>query len=275
MTKGVLCFAFNNGKVDYIKQAYYLALRVKRHLDLPTSIVTTKKSDIPQNYLDAFDRVIEKEYHSENMKRYYDGNMSHRNLYFNNFGRHNAYELTPYKQTLVMDTDYIICNSILKQAFTQTHDFMIYKDGIDIAGWRHHEEFDYINDKGIPFYWATVFYFEKTENTKNFFNVLGYVVKNYEHFKKVYDIGARNFRNDHAFSIAIHMMNGFEDNTWAKKLPGTMYYMLDQDLIKSIDEDKIEMLVSKVTRHGEYILAGTNKQNVHVMNKFGLERLYD
>ena len=40
MDKGVLTFARNNSQVDYIKQAVFLAKRVRKYLDLPTTIAT-------------------------------------------------------------------------------------------------------------------------------------------------------------------------------------------------------------------------------------------
>ena len=39
MTNGVLCFANNNDKINYILQAQELAIRVRKYLDLPTTIV--------------------------------------------------------------------------------------------------------------------------------------------------------------------------------------------------------------------------------------------
>ena len=35
MNNGVLCFANNNGRIDYVKQAEFLATRVKKYLGLP------------------------------------------------------------------------------------------------------------------------------------------------------------------------------------------------------------------------------------------------
>ena len=43
MSNGVLCFANNNGKVDYLKQAIFLAERVKKYLDVPISLATANK----------------------------------------------------------------------------------------------------------------------------------------------------------------------------------------------------------------------------------------
>lgn len=270
MSNGVLCFA-NNNEINYIRQAENLAKRVRQHLNLPTSIVTSTPDLVDKS---IFDKVITLKESIDNRKRYNDGNTTYRNLQFKNFGRHNAYDLTPYNKTIVLDTDFIICNSNFTKAFTQSHDFLIYKNAVDIASWRHHPEFEYINNKGIPFYWATAFYFEKTENVATFFDLLKSLVKNWDYYKTVFDIGSRNFRNDHAFSMAIHYMNGLEDANWAKPMPGTMYYTLDRDILQTINDNALNFLLEKQNMNGQYICAKTQDQNVHVMNKFSLERCY-
>ena len=137
------------------------------------------------------------------------------------------------------------------------------------------EKTEYINDKGIPFYWATVFFFRKTNETKIFFDLMEHLANNWDHYSKVYDLASRSFRNDHLFSIAIHMMNGFTDSNWAKELPGTMYYTLDKDILETLTNSSLKFLIEKKERKGEYTLASTVNSNVHVMNKFSLERLID
>ena len=271
MSNGVLCFAHNNGKVDYLKQAEFLAKRVKQYLNLPTTLVTSTPQELTDNTV--FDQVIEIADDNSNVKRYYNGSLHHQKLLFKNNDRVRNYELSPYDTTLVLDTDYIICNDVFNNAFNSVHDFQIYKDGIDLCDWREHKEFDYINNTGIPFYWATCFCFKKTQETKIFFDLLQHLVSNWKHYEQVYNLGSRNFRNDHVFSIAIHMMNGFTDGNWAKTLPGKMFYTLDRDIVKTIKDNSLTFLLQKENYVGEYILASTKDCNVHVMNKFSLGEL--
>ena len=84
MNNGVLCFANNNNKVNYILQAQELATRVRKYLDLPTTIVTSTPEQVDTSY---FDKVITVEHPSDNYKRYYDGASTHTNIAFNNAGR--------------------------------------------------------------------------------------------------------------------------------------------------------------------------------------------
>ena len=68
--------------------------------------------------------------------------------------RTQAYELTPYDETIMLDSDYIIANDVLKHCFTQDHNFLIYKDAKDLTGFRDTTEFERISETSINFYWA-------------------------------------------------------------------------------------------------------------------------
>ena len=113
MNNGVLCFANNNNKVNYILQAQELATRVRKYLDLPTSIVTSTPEQVDTTY---FDKIITVEHPSGNYKRYYDGASTHTNISFNNAGRINSFDISPYDQTLVLDTFDIDCVFLMLNA---------------------------------------------------------------------------------------------------------------------------------------------------------------
>ena len=277
MTKGVLLFANNNGTLNYVKQAHYLAKRIKKYLNLPTSIVTNIdiESKYPE-YLETFDLVINdlNSYNNTN-KRYHDGDLYNVTGKFYNKSRVNSYNLSPYDETIVMDTDYIICNDILNNCFIQQKDLLLYKDAVHIGTYTGTSEFMRISDTSVEFYWATVFFFRKTKQTKIFFDLLQHIEENYMHYRSMYQFRTTVFRNDFAFSIAIHIMNGYKQGDFAGKLPGTKFYAIDKDVLIDIVDDEIKILVQKTNRLGEYTAVKTKGTNLHVMNKFSLERIID
>ena len=83
------------------------------------------------------------------------------------------------------------------------------------------------------------------------------------------------YRNDFAFSIAIHIMNGFQKGDFATELPGNNLFSLDKDVLVDIDEDVLQILVEKENRLGEYTGVKVSGSNIHIMNKFSLERVID
>ena len=52
-----------------------------------------------------------------------------------------------------------------------------------------------------------------------------------------------------------------------------MLYSTDKDVLFKMEDDKLKFLVEKKDRLGQYTAVYTHKQNVHVMNKFSLNRM--
>jgi len=277
MSKGVVLIANNNGTVDYVKQAIYCAGRIKKYLNLPVTLITDSEDYVSKIAHDVFDKVISTDYRNvENKKFYFDGALSHKILMFKNYSRSTAYHLSPYDKTILMDTDYILSNSILNNCFDMDSNLMMYKESVDIAQVRDEREFEYISDKGIDFYWATVVYFEKNEKNDIYFNLIDHIEENWNYYQSIYDINADLFRNDFAFSIAIHIMNGFQSNNEiVDKLPGKHYYTTDRDVAWKINNDYLMFLVQKKNFEGQYTAISTSGLNVHIMNKFSLGRIID
>jgi hypothetical protein len=186
-----------------------------------------------------------------------------------------VYELTPYDTTLVLDSDYIINSSILKKSFDNSYDFQIYKNSFDLAGWRDNTEFKRINQYSIPFYWATVFVFRKSLVTQSLFDLITYIKNNWLYFRVLYNIDSELFRNDFAFSIAIHIMNGKTNGEFAVELPGTMSYTTDKDILLKVTDNRMNFLLEKEGHLGQYIAAKTSGIDVHVLNKYSLSRFID
>jgi hypothetical protein len=206
-------------------------------------------------------------------RQYFDGAMTHKKLKFKNDIRVKSFELSPFDETLVIDCDYLINNNILKYCWEQPHDFLIHKKAVDLSGYRYDPRLITISDKSIDFYWATVFFFRKNKNTEIFFNYLSHVQENWNYYRYIYQIEQGLYRNDFAFSIAIHAMNGYQDGTWAHDLPGKLYYTIDKDILLEHTDTEMKFLIEKEKYRGEYTVMKTKGINVHVMNKFSINRL--
>ena len=270
MTNGVLLFAHNNEQIDYVAQACFLAKRVKQYLNLPTSLVTDDVERVKKFYKgdEVFDKIIASEIKRKNRKTYNDGTLSKKVLEFKNYNRSDAYDISPYDKTLVMDTDYIVSNDLFAKAFESNHDLMMYRASADISGWRDEKEFKLISETSIPFYWATCIIFTKCEQNKIYFDLVKHIKENYQHYRNLYQITTTVFRNDFAFSIALSIMN----HSIVKDLPGKMLYSTAGDILHKIKNDELTLLVEKENRSGQYTLLKTKGLNVHVMNKFSLNR---
>ena len=277
MSKGVFLIARNNGYIDYVKQAVFLARRIKQYLGVPVTVATDSVDYLTDEFgTDDFDQVISLDQTTDTNKRYFfDGSLSKKTASFKNNNRASVYDLTPYDETLLMDTDYIISNDLLKSCFSAKSDFMLYKKSNDIAKVRDEAEFDTISNTSVDFYWATVVYFKRTETNETFFNLIKHIEEEWNHYRRVYQITSGLFRNDFAFSIAIHIMNGFSPGSFAQQLPGSMLYTTDKDVLQQLKDDKFMFLVEKKDYIGEYTALKTQGQTIHIMNKASLNRIID
>lgn len=278
-TVGAVIFAQNNSSIDYVKLAIFAATRIKTFLNIPVSIITDSSEWMLKSYpkeSTVFDQIIKIENVSTyNQKRFNDGTLSSKFLEWKNLARNSVYDLTPYNRTLVIDSDYIINSTALANPLNSDHTFQIYKDCFSLSSWRGTEEFTRINQYSIPFYWATTFIFEKTLEVKYFFTVVEYVKNNWQYFRTLYSIEVPTFRNDFAFSIAIHLMNQKTLGMFAQELPGKMFYISDRDLLISLDDIKMKFLIEKENYLGEYTAVSLNNTDVHIMNKLSLSRFID
>jgi hypothetical protein len=284
MSDGIVIYAYNNSKVDYVSIAYTSAKYAQKNLEKPVTLITDQGSFdwLTSRFTSSklfFDNVIFTNYdvfNNVSSKRFYDGSLSYTNLEFKNTNRSTIFELTPYDKTLVIDADLLIVNDKLKNIWLSNESFMISKHHHDLAINRDNFEFKYISEYSVDFYWATAFYFEKTQENKIFFDLCQFIKENYDYYCFLYRISNKVFRNDFVFSIAIHMLNGFSNKSKFSSLPCNIYYILDKDDIHDVvDEKTFIFLTSKRDYLGEYNLVKLQNQNMHIMNKYGFSRNTD
>jgi hypothetical protein len=290
--RGVLVFARNNSQVDYIKQARFLAQRARKYLNLPTTLVTDSPDFLEHEYPDynkVFDRVISMVWKSKDVKnntvlslgenhsqrRFYDGALVAKQLDWKNNSRSLAYDVSPYEETLLLDSDVVISNSNWLECFSQTNDFLTYKQCTELLDIDRGDDFQRISDTSVDFYWATAIFFRKTQENKTFFDLVKHIQENWQHYCRIFQINSPYFRNDYAFSIAIHIMNGYQTGNFAQPMPGTLYFVTDKSILWEISDNSQLILLEKPTYDGEYTPLRIRDVNLHCMNKFSLNRCID
>jgi hypothetical protein len=258
MTQGFLLFAHDNEQIPYGLFAVWQARRISKWLDKPTSLVADQNTiNNLGSLIDEFDKVILSDTLSLQKKNYNGQQLS-----FNNIDRCMAWELTPYDETMVIDTDIVIQSNRLNLAWGNTEDILVCKNSNDIFA-RKFVGFDYISNYGIKFFWATEFYFKKNKISKAFFDTCNRIKQNYNWYAHVYDITTKYIRNDHVWSMALHELGGQSNSEWATCLPFNLYYSIDKDNIVSMGEDYIIL-------HNHDKIRRVQGCDVHAMNKLSL-----
>ena len=271
MKKGILIYAHNNRSVDYALMAVISGGLAKKHLNVPASLVTDpstvkwmQESGIFEKATSVFENIIIVERPiTNNTRRLSDGQASDI-VPFINANRDSAWDLTPYDRTLLIDSDYFIFSNSLNEYWELEEDVLIGESINDIYSNDRLGYHDiYISDVGVKLYWATTVMFTKNEKAKTFFDTVNYIKDNYKTYADIFRFDSRQFRNDIAFSVAKHILNGFEEST-DQNLPPVLT-LLDKDVLHKVDNNKLTMLISLTNE--QYCAAAISGTDIHIMNK--------
>ena len=142
MSKGILIFAFNNEKIDYEKLANANKLMIEYNMDVPVHIIS--KTTEPVSFT---------------TRHYRDYNQ---NLSFKNGLRWDAFRLSPFDETLILDADYLIMNNSFNAIWGTVNSLMM-NTQIQPLYANEFIEDDRLNVGGINMAWATAIYFKKTK----------------------------------------------------------------------------------------------------------------
>jgi len=196
MSRGALLFAFNNEKYDYYAMAEYTAKRINHFLDLPVTIVTDEKSLSSKTNYD-FDKVITVEADTTNKRD---------QATWINKGRYQAYQLSPYQETLLLDVDYVVNSDLLSKTFVVGDDFCCHDTTSFLMYPGAPQEI--LSSYSFKTLWATVVMFKKTDRARQIFECLEMIQKNYDHYANIHSFIAGVYRNDYALTLALRIANG-------------------------------------------------------------------
>ena len=277
-------FAHNNEEIDYLRLAITNSLLIQKNTGIKNITVVTDPHSLKHNEKTLGKRFIkkainnlivvekDKKFKNSNIRLYKDTSHSSKYLPFYNVNRCDAYDISPYDETILIDADYLILSNTLNHCWGHNNELMMNWKYQDIMYERKDPSLDRLYDMGITMYWATVVYFRKTEYVESFFNIVKHVRNNPQYYKDLYKWQGTLYRNDYSFSIAAHMMSGFADKG-ISQLPTTLYKSFDTDDIhKVIDNQTIIMYLEKPRAPGDFILTKWQGLDLHVMNKWAINR---
>jgi hypothetical protein len=242
-SRGVLLFAFNTNAVDYVQIADQAARLVHYTLNLPVTLVTDHKTKTKH-----IDNTIVVKHTSQNVRKGYANLTTWRNS-----DRYQAYALSPYDQTILIDSDYLMLDQSLCSLLDVCVDYQIMFNNRYI----HRSTPRLIDITSIDQLWATAIVFKRTDKSQLLFNLVGRIQRNYDYYRKLYNIRPTNFRNDFAFAIANNIINGYtQDNL----MPWSMLTV--ENTITSIEQMNNSLIVREADR--AHVLP---YQNLHVIDK--------
>lgn len=268
-TRGVLIYAHDNDLIDYQKMATIAGALAKKNLGVPVAVVV----DIPTDDLmdsGVFDYVIRvNKGEAESQFDYGTGRAD----YFNS-ARAYAFDHSPFEETLMIDADYMVHTDYLNHVWETVHPVALTDRVTRISKPMSGIGDRFLSMTGIPTKWATVTYFDKSDEAKDFFTLVQYIKSKWEYFSMIYGFDAHMYRNDIAYTIAAFMLNGnTNDGTYVADLLGP-------DLLFSWHADELMYVYDdggylfKCPQNEDLPVRLVNR-DVHIMNKTSLANQLD
>jgi hypothetical protein len=277
MTQGILIYAHNTRAVDYALLSVISAGLAKKHLSMPASLVTDdstvswmKQSQIFHLAEKVFENIIIADRPiTNNQRRLYDGE-NNSTVPFVNVNRDTAWSLTPYDRTLLIDSDFLIFSDVLNKYWNIDCDLLIGESINDIYSQDRMKYLDrHVSDTGVKLYWATTVMFTKNQNTQLFFDTVNHVKENYRHYADVFRFDHRQFRNDIAFSVSKHILDGYVESNLGTLPP--ILSALDRDILYEVNDQRLTFLIDHKL-DSNYCAASMSGVDIHIMNKQSIIR---
>lgn len=239
MTTGALIFARNNEHFDYVAMAEWSAGNIERHLGIPTHIVTDTAPNTNSRYFSDVGTVT-----------------------WYNHNRMDAYRLSPWDRTLVLDADYVVASDQLKSVLEADQDFLAHRWAYDVTGCNDFEGLNYFGNNRMPMWWATVMMFRKSKQAELIFDCMQMIRDNWDHYRALYKNTTATYRNDHALSIALGIVNGHTLNHAG--IPWALASLTPEHKLTQLDQDSYRVDYINTENRARWI---TLTQDFHAMGK--------
>lgn len=174
MSKGFVVLAQNTDDIDYIRQAYALALSIKHSQHVVDAVSIITNNVVPDNYRSVFDQVIEIPWG--------DASSDSR---FKVENRWKIYHASPYEKTIVLDTDMLVLDD-LASFWSTFENYDVYYTG-KVLDYRnkiisndYYRKAFTAND--LPSLYSGLHYFKKSDFAKEFYSWVELITNNWELF---------------------------------------------------------------------------------------------
>ena len=240
MTTGALIFARNNEHTDYVAMAQWSAGNIQRHLGIETHIVTDDTR-------------------SDSGSRYF-GNIG--TVTWHNTNRMDAYRVSPWDRTLVLDADYVVASNQLASILDCQEDFLAHRWAYDVTALNNFNGLNYFGEVNMPMWWATVMVFNKCRTAELIFDVMAMIRDNWTHYKNIYKFSNMTYRNDFALSIALLIVGGHTLNH--RSIPWRLASLTPDHKLTQINRDQYRVDFVNSEGRSRWIEL---RQDFHAMGK--------
>ena len=172
-SKGFLILAQNNESIDYVRQAYALALSIARTQSQHKNVSLLTNDPVPDEYKHAFDQIIPIPWTDGELSRYATDN------------RWKFIYASPYDETIVLDSDMLFFEDISSVwDHLDQYELFFASKVLNFKNKIVNDVYNrqtFIKNK-LPNIYFALHYFKKTEFSFRFYKTLELVVRNWKGF---------------------------------------------------------------------------------------------
>lgn len=217
MSKGFLVLA-QNSDVDYLRQAYALALSIKKTQPKINHISLVTDDEVPEEYKSVFDKIIPIPF-GDHAK---DSDWKVEN-------RWKLYHATPYDETIVLDVDMLFLENMEHLwAFAQDRNMFFTSRVTDYKG-RTVTDTVYRKtfiENTLPNLYSGLFYFKKSDASLTFFKILEFITYNWQ--KIYHEITPKQTQKFYSMDVSVAItakILGIDDEIVHLNSPFTFTHM--------------------------------------------------
>ena len=115
----------------------------------------------------------------------------------------------------------------------------------------------------MPQWWATVIAFRKSDHARLIFETMEMVRDHWQHYRDLYNISSATYRNDHALSIAINIVNGHIPNH--SHIPWSLSSLTPEHELERTAQDSYRITFNNGENQRKHI--NVVEQDFHAMGK--------
>lgn len=172
MSKGFLIFAQNTADVNYVQQAYALALSIKFSQRNIKNVTLVTNDKVSKKYQKVFDNIIPIPWSDDVVSSRFAGEH-----------RWKLYHVTPYEETIVLDSDMLLLEDISTwweycNQFDVTYCSTVKNHKLEKITDTFYRQTFVANNLPSPY--CALHYFKKSNNAHEFYKVLEFVCNNWE-----------------------------------------------------------------------------------------------
>lgn len=236
MSRGYIVIAQNSGDVDYLQQAYALALNLKltqsKVSNLTVCVDKETKKKITSRHKRVFDHIIDIPWNDD----------AHNTKWKIN-NKWKYYYMTPYDETVILDTDMMFPTDVsywwdilsTKDVWATTNVRTFRGDLVTNDFYRKA-----FTENALPNIYTAFFYFKKSDTATDLFKMVEIVFQHWERFYFKYAPNSKPewLSGDYAFAIAIKLL-GIEHLVTNEKLNTVPTFIHMKSQIQNITRAKV------------------------------------